>query len=63
MKQEVMRPLESPYKLWNSAMGYFEEHRHSDLEFSYCISGEFDIEIDRERYHVKAGELLITPCR
>lgn len=61
MQYESMRPLEAPYKLWIGAMGNFTEHRHSDLEFSYCFSGEFTIEIEKKIYSVKSGDLLIIP--
>ena len=61
MYYETIRREDSPYKLWISAMGCPGEHRHADLEIAFCFVGEFDIEIDRKKYSVKEGDLLIIP--
>lgn len=53
---------EMPYQLLLSEFNEFTEHRHADIEFSYCIRGSFDIIIDKKKCHVKEGELaLISP--
>ncbi len=53
---------ETPYHVGVGAMGTFEEHRHADIEFNYCISGELEIIIDKKHYCLHAGELaLINP--
>ena len=61
MYYESIRPDDSPYKLWNGAMGDFGEHRHADIEFTYCFSGQFRICIDKVEYLVREGELLLIP--
>lgn len=59
MEYERMRSLEEPYKLWIGVMGNPGVHRHSDLEFAYCFSGEFDMEVDKKICTVRTGDLLI----
>lgn len=50
----------APYMLFVSAMGGFPAHRHADIEFSYCLSGEFTVLLERRPYTVHAGELLLV---
>ena len=53
---------EEPYYLSLGDFGEFREHRHADMEFSYCISGGFDIIVDKKLYHIKEGQIiLISP--
>ena len=48
------------YQAFVSGMGGFSAHRHADLEFSYCLSGEFTVLIEHHPYTVRAGELLLA---
>lgn len=53
---------EMPYCLILSELGEFAEHRHADIELSYCIKGSFDIIIDKKKYIINEGEVaLISP--
>ena len=52
-----------PYHLSMSRTHHgFEEHRHPDVEFSYCLSGTYDLIIDRQLYHLKPGDLAVIGC-
>lgn len=52
-----------PYHLSVSRFHHgFEEHRHPDIEFSYCLSGSYDLIIDRQRYHLQEGDLAVIGC-
>lgn len=37
------------------------EHRHPHEQMSYCLSGEFDFNIDGEHCTVRAGDSLYVP--
>ncbi len=50
---------ETPYHVRVCDLDAFGEHRHADMEFNYCISGDFDIIIDKNLYHIKAGEIAV----
>jgi AraC-like DNA-binding protein len=40
----------------------FGEHRHADIEISYCVKGEFDVFLNKQRYTLRQGEFaLINP--
>ena len=50
----------APYQAFVGTMSGFPAHRHADLEFSYCLSGEFSVLLDRTPHTVRAGELLLV---
>ena len=50
----------APYQAFISGMGGFPAHRHADLEFSYCLAGEFTVLLEHRPHTVRAGDLLIT---
>ena len=50
----------TPYQAFVGTMSGFPAHRHADLEFSYCLSGEFSVLLDRTPHTVRAGELLLV---
>ena len=53
---------EEPFQLRVSSFRAFEEHRHADMEWNYCLRGGFDIMVDKRLWHVGEGELaLIGP--
>jgi AraC-like DNA-binding protein/mannose-6-phosphate isomerase-like protein (cupin superfamily) len=52
---------EMPYKIGVGRLFEFPEHRHADFEMNFCISGEFDIFIDRKSYHVSEGCTTFVP--
>lgn len=49
----------APYRVFVASMSGFPAHRHADMEFSYCLTGEFEIILDRRPYTVHAGDLLL----
>ncbi|MBO7177140.1 MAG: helix-turn-helix domain-containing protein [Clostridia bacterium] len=50
---------DEPYQLRVSRIAPFEEHRHADIELNYCVRGGFDVLVDKKRYRVGAGELVL----
>lgn len=50
----------APYRIFVASMGGFPAHRHADIEFAYCLCGEFDILLDRVRYTVQKGDLVLV---
>ena len=50
---------ERPYLVSVSSMPAFLEHRHSEIEFSYCLEGAYDICIDKKKYHLEEGDLAL----
>ena len=42
MLQQNILGEKSPYQLFVSEMGAFPAHRHADIEFSYCLEGEYE---------------------
>ena len=51
---------DSPYKMTIGPFRKFDEHRHPDIEFHYCIRGSFDILIDKTLYHLNEGEVALV---
>lgn len=49
-----------PYHVRAGHMTGFMEHRHPELELSYCTQGTYDIYIGKALYHLKAGDLAIV---
>ena len=41
-------------------MHAFPEHRHPELEFSFCISGTYSIAIDQKIYTLQPGDLALV---
>ena len=53
---------ERPYQMTIGHLAGFDEHRHADLEFNFCLEGEFEIIVEKKRYKVEAGQMsLIRP--
>lgn len=52
---------EKPYHIGLGNLCEFPEHRHADFELNFCVSGEFDIVIDKKLYHVREGCTTIIP--
>ncbi|MBE7026784.1 MAG: AraC family transcriptional regulator [Ruminococcaceae bacterium] len=52
---------EKPYSISKSCnkIGKFEKHRHPEIEFNYCIEGEYSIVVDNEEKRLKQGDLII----
>ena len=50
----------TPYQAFVSGMSGFTAHRHADLEFSYCLAGEFTVLLEHQPYTVRAGDLLLV---
>lgn len=50
----------APYQAFVSGMNGFTAHRHADLEFSYCLAGEFTVLLEHQPYTVREGELLLV---
>lgn len=36
-----------------------QEHRHPDVEFAYCISGNYNMIVDKQLYQLQAGDLVV----
>lgn len=49
----------APYRLFVTGMGAFPAHRHADIEFGYCLCGEYTLLIDRCPYTVREGDLVL----
>ena len=60
MLQQNILGEKSPYQLFVSEMGAFPAHRHADIEFSYCLEGEYEVVLDRRHYTVRAGDLVLV---
>jgi AraC-like DNA-binding protein len=52
---------EKPYHIGLGRLCEFPEHRHADFEINFCLSGEFDIIIDKENYRVTEGSTTLIP--
>ena len=53
---------EKPYQMALGQLNKFNEHRHADLEFNYCLEGSFEILVEKNLYRVEAGQMsLIRP--
>ena len=50
---------EMPYQMRAGELGRFEEHRHAEIEFHYCLSGEVELTVDKKSCRVRQGELLV----
>ena len=53
---------DQPYRIGIGGFSNFPEHRHADLEFSFCLEGEYDIIIDKKTYRVKEGGMSFVPA-
>jgi AraC-like DNA-binding protein len=52
---------DTPYYIGIGNLSKFPEHRHADFEFNYCVDGEFDIIIEKKKYHVGKGCMSFIP--
>lgn len=50
-----------PYSVGYGNFSPFQEHRHADFEFNFCVEGSFDILADKKAYHVEAGCTTLLP--
>ena len=50
----------SPYQAKVGNLAGFKEHRHADIELSYCMEGELYVEIDKKSYTLKSGDMLLV---
>ncbi len=51
---------ERPYLAACGNMPGFREHRHPEIELSYCLKGNYSICIDKELYKMEEGNLAIV---
>ena len=51
---------ENPYRLGIGVFPTFPEHRHADLEFNFCLEGEFEIVIDKKLHRVFEGGMTFV---
>lgn len=59
--QNILRE-KNPYQIMLRSLHLYEEHRHADIEVSYCAKGSFDIIIDKKTYHLSEGDMaLVSP--
>ncbi len=55
-------PPNSTFRVWfGDVPDYFGTHWHSAVEIVIPIEGSCTVNYDKAQYHVKAGEVLITP--
>ena len=52
---------EQPYRVGMGPFLEFPEHRHADFEMNFCLSGGFDIMMDKKSYRVEAGHVTFIP--
>ena len=50
---------EMPYQVRFGTLRRFEEHRHAEIEFHYCIRGSLELTVDKKPCHVHEGALLV----
>ena len=48
------------YLIFSSKNMNYIEHRHSELEITFCVSGEFSVIIDKKTYNLKEGQMVIV---
>lgn len=54
----------SPYMVFCSKSKQskpFELHKHPEFEFHYCLSGSFNIIINKQQYTLNEGDLVVIP--
>lgn len=54
---------EMPYQMRVGVLRRFEEHRHADIEFHYCIRGSAELTVDKKSCRLNEGELLVIGPR
>lgn len=54
---------EMPYQMRVGVLRHFEEHRHADIEFHYCIRGSVELTVDKKSCRLNEGELLVIGPR
>ena len=50
---------EMPYQVRVGSLRRFEEHRHVEIEFHYCIRGDLELTVDKKNCLIREGELLV----
>ena len=51
-----------PYFCSVGSCSGFEEHRHPDVEICYCLSGSYQVIIDRQCYLLEEGDMAVVGC-
>ena len=59
MLYQTLLTDERPYAALIGKMHGFENHRHPEIEMSYCVQGSYDIIIDKKRYTMHPGDLAL----
>ena len=49
----------SPYQAFVGRINGFGEHRHADIEINYCIKGSVEVAIDKKKFVVNEGEMIL----
>ena len=50
----------TPYQLTVTTVHDFREHRHADIEVLYCISGNFNVTVNKKTANVTEGQILLV---
>lgn len=50
----------SPYQVRVERLNGFGEHRHGDIELNYCVKGSFEVKIDKKKYEINEGEMVLV---
>lgn len=48
-----------PYRIFTGSARAFQEHRHSEIELSFCLEGSYDIICENKRYSLNRGDLAV----
>ncbi len=50
---------EMPYRVFIGETYKFENHKHPEIELSYCVSGSYEIIMNNVTYKINEGELAV----
>ena len=59
MLYQDMLSGDRPYFIGIGGVGQFENHKHPEIEISYCIEGSYEITVNNVRYVLEKGDMAI----
>ena len=60
MLYQTMMLGKNPYYVAAGKLVYCQQHRHPELELSFCLSGSYRIIIEKKEYFLREGDLAIV---
>nr|MBQ4319867.1 helix-turn-helix domain-containing protein [Clostridia bacterium] len=51
---------ENPYIIQLTSLNNFTEHRHTEIEIVYCLSGSLDVTVEKTVYKLQKGEFILV---